>query len=262
MNVHALPKLIAIVGPTASGKSGIAEVLAQTFNGEIVSADSRQLYRGLDIGTAKDPGEWKRINGDTRYVLESGVIEHLVDILDPDQEFTAAEYQHRAFEAIGEILARGRVPFLVGGTGLYVQAVIDHLQFPDVARNAELRERLQKKSLVELQNTYAACDPIGALSIDENNKLRLIRAIEVCMVAQKPFSELRKNGEPKYDVLQLGIELYREALYQHIDRRTLQMVQYGLVEEVQALIDRGVDPTKSAMTGIGYREVVDYLQVS
>ena len=116
MNVHALPKLIAIVGPTASGKSGIAEVLAQTFNGEIVSADSRQLYRGLDIGTAKDPGEWKRINGDTRYVLESGVIEHLVDILDPDQEFTAAEYQHRAFEAIGEILARGRVPFLVGGT--------------------------------------------------------------------------------------------------------------------------------------------------
>lgn len=255
-----LPKLIAIVGPTASGKSGIAISLAQTFNGEIVSADSRQLYRGLDIGTAKDPGEWKRINGDTRYVLESGVIEHMVDILDPDQEFTAAEYQHRAFEVIDEVLGRGRVPFLVGGTGLYVQAVIDHLQFPDVAPNPELRARLEKKSLVELQNTYAACDPVGAMTIDENNKRRLIRAIEVCMVSQKPFSELQRNGVPRYEVLQLGVELYRQALYGQIDRRASEMIQHGLVEEVQELINRGVDPTKSAMTGIGYREVVDYLQ--
>ncbi|MBI2476700.1 tRNA (adenosine(37)-N6)-dimethylallyltransferase MiaA [Candidatus Uhrbacteria bacterium] len=257
----SLPKLIAIVGPTASGKSALAVAIAQAWNGELVCADSRQLYRGMTIGTAKDDGVWVTTRNTRRvYVLTSGVTEHLVDVLDPQEEWSVAEYQKRAYKTIDDILARGRLPILVGGTGLYVQAVIDHLQFPDVAPNETLRERLQFKSLEELQRMYAACDPVGAASIDDGNKRRLIRAIEVCLVTKQPYSVLRRRGAPRYETLQLGIELYRESLYQRINDRVVKMVQGGLIEEVQTLMKTDGDVTRGALTGIGYREVIDYLQ--
>jgi tRNA dimethylallyltransferase len=256
----ALPKIIAVVGPTASGKSGLAEEIAKQFDGELICADSRQLYRGMNIGTAKDKGKWQDCDWGRAYVLESGIIEHLVDMLDPDEEFNVSDYQRLANEKIHNVLERGKLPILVGGTGLYLKAVIDNLSFPDVAPNEEIRKRLNVKSLDDLQKTYAACDPIGATAIDENNKRRLVRAIEVCMVTQKPYSSFSKNGKSKYDVLQLGVELYRESLYQRIDHRAIGMIQDGLVDEVQQLIDSGVDPTKSAMAGIGYKEAVDHLQ--
>ncbi len=255
-----LPKIIAVVGPTASGKSGLAEEIAKQFNGELICADSRQLYRGMTIGTAKDVGKWEDRDSGKAYVLESGVIEHLVDMLDPDEEFSVADYQRLAKEKILDITSRGKLPILVGGTGLYIKSVIDNLSFPEVAPNEEIRKRLNVKSLDDLQKTYAACDPIGATAIDENNKRRLVRAIEVCMVTRKPYSQMRKNGERLYDSLQLGVELYRESLYQRINHRAIGMVQSGLVDEVQKLIDDGVDPTKSAMGGIGYKEAVDHLQ--
>ncbi len=255
-----LPKIIAVVGPTASGKSGLAEEIAKQFDGELICADSRQLYRGMTIGTAKDVGKWEDREWGKAYVLESGIIEHLVDMLDPDQEFSVADYQRLAQEKIAEVIKRGKLPILVGGTGLYIKSVVDNFSFPDVAPNEEIRKRLNVKSLDDLQKTYAACDPIGATAIDENNKRRLVRAIEVCMVTRRPYSQMRKNGEKLYESLQLGVELFRESLYQRINHRAIGMVQNGLVGEVQKLIDDGVDPTKSAMGGIGYKEAVDHLQ--
>ena len=249
---QSLPKLIAVVGATASGKSGLAHEIAWQLHGELVSADSRQLYKGLNIGSAKDKGKWMCIDDEDRYMVD-GVPEHLVDILEPSDNLSAAEYQTKAFEVIDDIHRREKLPVMVGGTGLYVKAVLEHLSFPDVAPNNELRLRLSKKSLEELQATYAACDPVGALSIDHNNRRRLIRAIEVCWISHKPFSELAKKNPPKYDALKLAIELPREQLYMRIDERVDQMLQRGLVEEVEGLLDQGVDVRTNAMSGIGYR---------
>lgn len=253
-----LPKLIAVVGPTASGKSGLAHEIAQSHSGELVCADSRQIYQGLDIGSAKDPGEWKTIDGERAYML-NGVREHLVDMVGPNEEFNVGLYQARAFKAIDEILDREALPIVVGGTGLYVQAILDNLKFPDVAPNPHVRAQLEKKSLAQLQATYAACDPVGALSIDHNNRRRLIRGIEVCWVAQKPFSELQGKGPQKFDALQLAFDLPREQLNRRIDHRVIEMIKAGLVEEVEGLLDEGADPRKSALSGIGYQEVVRHL---
>ncbi|HBU28080.1 TPA: tRNA (adenosine(37)-N6)-dimethylallyltransferase MiaA, partial [Candidatus Uhrbacteria bacterium] len=218
-----------------------------------------QVYKGLTIGSAKDPGEWKTIDGAQRYVVD-GIVEHLADMIDPNEEFSVGVYKQRAFNAINDVLLRGKQPILVGGTGLYIQAVIDNLQFPDVAPNPVLRERLAKKSLQDLVATYEACDPVGALAIDNNNRRRLIRGIEVCWTTRKPFSELQTKGPQQYQLLQLAFDVSREQLYARLDRRVNEMVQRGLVEEVRSLLDAGVDPRKSALSGIGYREVVSFLQ--
>ena len=255
----SLPKLIAIVGPTGSGKSAFAHKVAKAFNGEIVCTDSRQIYRGLDIGSAKDKGEGREVDGEECYMSE-GVREHLVDVLDPSKEWSVSEYQGFTFSVVAEIMKHGRLPVLVGGTGLYVQAVLENLLFPDVAPNPELRAQLERKSLEDLVATYAACDPVGALSIDENNRRRLIRAIEVCWVARRPFSELQIKGPKKYDAIQIAFDVPRETLFARLDHRVLQMIEEGLVEEVRALMDRGVDTWSQALSGIGYREVVQFLQ--
>ena len=257
--VMSLPKIIAIVGPTGSSKSALALAVARRFNGELISADSRQLYKGLDIGSAKDKGSWIMIHGEAHYLVD-GVREHLVDVLEPGKEWSVSEYQRRAFEVIDDIIVRAKIPIIVGGTGLYVQAIIENLSFPNVAPNPELRTRLEQRSLQDLMATYAACDPVGAMSIDENNRRRLIRAIEVCWIARRPFSEMQTKGPRKYDVLQVAFDVPREALYMRLDGRVLQMMKDGLVNEVRGLLDKGVDTRSNAMSGIGYREVVQHLQ--
>ncbi|MBT6254461.1 tRNA (adenosine(37)-N6)-dimethylallyltransferase MiaA [Candidatus Uhrbacteria bacterium] len=253
------PKIVAVVGPTASGKSGLALSIAQKYNGEIVVADSRQIYKGLDIGSAKDEGDWEQVGDESHYIVD-GIREHLVDLLGPNEEFTAAEFQKKAFVAIDDILSRGKLPILVGGTGLYIQSIVENLGFPNVAPNEEIRNRLKKKSIEDLIKTYESCDPVGAASIDNNNKRRLIRAIEVCMVTRKPFSEMQLKNEPKYQALQLAIDHPRESLYMRIDYRARNLVYDGLIDEVYNLLEEGANVTRSAMSGIGYREVVDYLQ--
>ncbi len=253
------PKLIAVVGPTASGKSGLALKIAQQHNGELIIADSRQIYKGLDVGSAKDIGEWEEVDGEKVYLVD-GIREHLVDIRDPNDDFTVVEFQEMAFEAIDDVIQRGKLPILVGGTGLYIQSIIENLTFPSVPPNELIRERLNNRSLMGLQRTFEACDPVGAASLDMDNKRRLVRAIEVCMVARKPFSEMQTKGEPRYEALQLAFELPRESLYMRIEHRTRDMVYDGLIKEVQDLVDSGANVIRNAMSGIGYRETIDYLQ--
>ncbi len=244
-------KLVAVVGPTASGKTALAVRLALAFGGELVSADSRQVYRGMDIGTGKErdplPGP-----GGVPTVL--GVPQHLIDIIDPDASFTVADWQERAFAAIAAIRERGRVPILVGGTGLYIRAVVDALEIPRVPPDAALRRRLERKTAAELLWELRDLDPERAETIDRRNKRRLIRALEVARAA--PAGE--GKAWPRLRTLQLGIDLPREELYRRIDVRVDEQVARGLFAEVRRLVGRyGTGPP--ALSGIGYREIIAHL---
>ena len=204
------------MGPTASGKTKIAEKLAQEFNGEIINADSRQVYIGMDIGTNKSSA-------------------HLVDIVNPGQEFTVAQYKKLAIKTIKKIHNRGKTPFLVGGTGLYIQAVIDNLQIPKIKPNKFLRQKLENQSLEQLFNTLKKLDHQTTETIDAKNKRRLIRALEVCLSGQK-FSQKNKS-KPLFDILQIGIDVQKEKLYQRINKRVDEMIEQGLEDEVKSLGD-------------------------
>ncbi|MBI4385512.1 tRNA (adenosine(37)-N6)-dimethylallyltransferase MiaA [Candidatus Parcubacteria bacterium] len=249
--LSTLPKLIAIVGPTASGKTVCALDLARECNAEIISADSRQVYRGMDIGTSKPHGVWEG----GQYVVEN-IPYHLVDIVDPDEEFTLAHYQQRAFETIDTILARGVLPLLVGGTGLYIQAVVDNLSIPAVEPNAALRKRLAQKSTAELASILKAVTPAEVIPIDQRNPRRLIRAIEIALAA--PAASTRIQRASRYATLQIGIAKPKEELSAAIDARVDEMVEAGLVHEVETLL-ANYPRTLPAFSGIGYAEIAQYL---
>ncbi len=246
-------KLIAIVGPTAAGKTAWALELAREFAGEIVSADSRQVYRELTIGTSKPRGEWRQ----DRYLV-SAIPYHLVDCVDPDEEFTLAQYQQRAFAAIDGTIRRGKTPFLVGGTGLYIQAVVDNLVIPAVEPNQQLRARLAEKPTGELAKMLRDLDPASADAVDPANPRRLIRAIEVALATKQSFAALRAKSEPRYETLQIGISKPKEELYETIERRVDEMIEEGLVHEVKTLLER-YPRTLSAFSGVGYTEIMRHL---
>ena len=245
--------LIAIVGPTAVGKSELGLRLAEEFGGEIVSADSRQIYRGLDIGTAKPTAEERR-----------RVPHHLLDVVDPDEVLTLAQYQELAYAAIDDILARSKVPFLVGGTGLYIKAAVEGWSIPRVPPNEKLREELYR--LAELEGPEALharlweVDPAAAARIDPRNVRRVVRALEVYAETGRPISELQRRSPPPYRTLQIGLTMEREELYRRIDARVERMIERGLVEEVRGLIERGYGLDLPAMSGLGYREIGLYLK--
>jgi len=235
-------KLIVILGPTASGKSDLAIKLAKKFNGEIISADSRQVYQEMDIGTAK-----------------ASFPHYLIDIVKPNQEFTLAQYKKLAIKAIKDIQKRGRLPFLVGGTGLYIQAIVDNLQIPPVKPDKKLRAKLEKLTNQELCQQLKKLDPLSATTIDRHNRRRLIRALEVCLITKKPFSEQRKKGQPLFNILQIGIKSNQKTLAQKINQRIEKMLKANLIEEVKRLIKKyGHKPY--SMSGIGYQEIIPYLQ--
>jgi len=238
-----LPKLLVIVGPTASGKTALAERLARRFGGEIVSADSRTIYKGMDIGTAKP----RRKTGSPRY--------HLIDVVRPDQPFTLAEYQRRALRAIRGILRRGKLPVLVGGTGLYVSAVIDNLEIPAVPPQEKLRAELGRKSVSELYALLASVDPISARRTGPHNARRMIRALEVLAIGGERFSAQLRKGPPLFDALAIGLAVPREALYRAIDRRVDRMMREGFMAEVLRLRKGLNSPELPAMSGIGYAEL-------
>ncbi len=243
--------LIAIFGPTAVGKTALSIKLAEQLHGEIVSADSRQVYRGMDIGTAKPTADEQR-----------RVPHHLIDVVDPDETFTLSEYQHFAYAAIADIHARGHVPFLVGGSGLYVRAVLEGLTIPRAAPNHARRAELEHEGAVRLYAHLQQLDPAAAAKIDPRNKRRVIRAIEVCETTGKPISAQQKREEPNYRVLRIGLTLPREELYRRINARVDQMIAAGLVDEVRGLIARGYSTDVPAMSGLGYRQIELHLRES
>lgn len=241
--------LIAIIGPTAVGKTAISLRLAREFRGEIVSADSRQVYRWMDIGTAKPNAQERQC-----------VPHHLLDAVNPGETFSLAEYQRLAYAAIAEIHARGNTPFLVGGTGLYVRAVLDGLAIPRVAPNPTRRAELEQVDAATLYTRLRELDPIAAERIDPRNKRRVIRAIEVCESAGKPISELQSRAAPNYRILRIGLTMPREQLYERINTRVDQMIEGGFVDEVRGLLARGYTAETPAMSGLGYREIEQYLR--
>ncbi|GCE48026.1 tRNA dimethylallyltransferase [Thermosporothrix hazakensis] len=245
----ALPQLIVVLGPTASGKSSLGINLAQTFRGEIVSADSRQVYRGLDIGTAKVTPEEQRL-----------VPHHLLDVADPREIYTVAQFKQAAMEAIDGIIHRGLVPFLVGGSPHYIQAVVDNLDIPQVEPQPALRAELEQRPLPELLAQLEELDPQSATTIDRNNPRRIIRALEVCLITGKPFSAQRRLADPRYHSLLLGIHWPREILYQRIDERVDIRMQQGMVDEVRKLLAEGVPAERLDAMGLEYRFISRLLQ--
>ena len=245
--------LIAVLGPTAVGKTAISLRLAETFDGEVVSADSRQVYRGLDIGTAKASPEELRC-----------VPHHLLDLVDPDEPLTLAQYQRLAYAAIDDILRRGRLPLLVGGSGLYVRAVLEGWTIPRVPPNAALRAALEREAErrggAALHRWLATLDPKAAARIDPRNVRRVIRALEVCLTAGRPISELQAKRPPPYRILRIGLTMPRELLYRRLDQRVERMIACGLVEEVQGLLAKGYGFDLPAMSGLGYRQIGLYLR--
>jgi tRNA dimethylallyltransferase len=242
--------VIAIVGPTAAGKSGLSLRLARMLDGEIVNADSMQLYRGMDIGTAKlAPGQ------------REGVPHHLLDIWDVTRTANVAEYQRLARREIDAIHARGRLPIVVGGSGLYVRAVIDNLDFPGT--DPGLRERLERE-LAEvgpaaLHARLARLDPAAAEAILPGNGRRIVRALEVLELSGRPFSATLPSYEAVYDAIQVGIEVPRARLDERIAARVAGMWQAGLVAEVRGLAEVGLRDGKTASRALGYAQVLRFL---
>jgi len=247
-NIHH-PPLIVILGPTASGKSGLGITLAHQFDGEIISADSRQVYRGLDIGTAKVTAEEQAL-----------VPHHLLDIVDPHEVYTVSRFQQDAFNVIDDIVARGKRPFLVGGSPHYIQAVVDGLDIPQVAPQTELRAILETRSTDDLLQELRERDLQSYETIDRNNRRRIIRALEVCIVTGEPFSQQRRVNEPRYRSLLLGIQWPRSVLYERIDKRVDERMQQGMVQEVRDLLSAGVSHERLDAFGLEYRFIDRYLR--
>ena len=243
------PSLIVVLGPTASGKSSLGITLALHLRGEIVSADSRQVYRGLDIGTAKVTQE-----------EQAQVTHHLLDVVAPDDIYTVSQFQRAAFSAIDGILARHHQPLLVGGSPHYIQVVVDNLDIPRVAPQPQLRIQLAQRPLSDLLEELHARDPKSFAAIDQSNLRRVIRALEVCISTGQPFSEQRGRANPLYNSLLLGIQWARDVLHKRIDARVDERMQEGMVREVQGLLDTGVSHERLEALGLEYRFVARWLR--
>ena len=249
--------LVALVGPTAAGKTALALALADRLREhvacEIISADSRQIYRLMDVATAKPSAEER-----------ARLPHHLIDMVWPDEPYTLAQYQRDATAAIADIHARGGLPLLVGGTGLYVRAVVDGLAIPEVAPQPELRAELEAEAVAQgpgaLHARLAALDPVTAARIDPNNVRRLVRAIEVCLVTGQPFSAQQGARPTPYRPVLLGMTMERGALYARADARIDAMLAAGLVEETRGLVERGYGWGLPSMSSLGYREIGNYLR--
>jgi len=246
-------KVIAVLGPTGSGKSDLALCLAQKFVGEVVNCDSLQIYRYFDIGTAKLPPEAQR-----------GIHHHLIDILDPDQVFTAGEYARFARRVLQEVAARGRLPVIAGGTGFYFRALVDGL-FPGPSRDQGLRDRLsarERRRPGSVHRLLGRFDAESAARIHPHDFPKLVRALEVCLLTRRAASELFRQGRDAlrgYQVLKIGLAPPRDQLYQRLDQRTEHMFHGGLVEEVRGILARGFPASSKPFESHGYRQALQLL---
>jgi len=244
--------LVAIVGPTAVGKTELSIAVAEALEAEIISADSRLIYRGMDIGTAKPSPEQL-----------AQVPHHLIDIVDPEQSWSLARFKNAADEAIVEVQERNRLPLLVGGTGQYVTAILEGWAPPPKAADDSIRTRYEdfaaEHGTSALHAELQKVDPDSAAMIDPENVRRVARALEIYEITGARPSEQRRASPPDYRILRLGLHLPRPELYSRIDERIDRMLERGLVDEVQALLDRGIELDHSPMSGIGYRQIGEYL---
>ncbi|HBV58284.1 MAG TPA: tRNA (adenosine(37)-N6)-dimethylallyltransferase MiaA [Candidatus Magasanikbacteria bacterium] len=259
--VQKLSKLVVVLGPTASGKTDFSIELAKKFNGEIISADSRQIYKKMNIGTAKVRGAWQKdkVTGEKVFVYEN-IPHHLVDFIDPGDEFSLAQFKALAIARVNEIISHGKLPMLVGGTGLYIQAVVDNLLIPAVPPNKKLRQSLEEKTNQELVELLKKLDPVATRTIDADNKRRLIRALEVCIWTGKTFSGQQNKGESLFECLQIGLSVPRDELNSRIAERAEKMMERGLLEEVRALVKQRYGWNLPSMSGTGYKQFAGYFK--
>ncbi len=247
-------KLVSIVGPTASGKSELAVRLAERFDGEIVNADSMQVYCGMDIGTAKPSP-----------LLRQRVPHHLVDIVSPDVNFSASDFRREAAAAIADIQSRGRKAFVVGGTGLYIRALLQGLvdsPSGDESIRRELVELAQRDGNEEILRRLALVDPETAGRLHPNDRVRVVRALEVYLQTGRPISTFRGEhgfADIHYDCLKIGLRVERQELYRRIENRVEEMIEQGLIAEVEELLRAGFTSDLKAMRSIGYKEICAYL---
>jgi tRNA dimethylallyltransferase len=264
------PRLIAIVGPNASGKSALGITLARRFGGEIVSADSRQVFRGMDIGTGKVHGVHQVDMATTIRVFDrdftliplksEGVLHWMLDVVEPDEPFSVAEYQGLAFNVINQIISRNRRLFIVGGTGLYIRAVTEGLHFPGVPCQDELRAQLEEKSVNELRSLILARDPDAEKIVDLKNKRRMVRALEVLTVTGGTLGAMREKREVPFDSFMLGLKIPRDILCRKIRDRLTRRLDNGMVTEVERLLRQGVSGVRMESFGLEYRFIYRYLQ--
>jgi len=245
--------VIVLVGPTAVGKTELSLQLAAQLNAEIVSADSRLVYRGMDIGTAKPSIKERTL-----------IPHHIIDIIDPDEPWSLADFQQAAGYAVQEIHQKEKIPLLVGGTGQYIKAILEQWEIPKHPPNPALRNFLSewssRVSPQKFHNYLALLDPVAANFIDPTNSRRVIRALEVILQSGRKFSEQRKKGIPPYHFLILGLHRHRLQLYQRIDQRIDKMLENGFIEEVKGLLSQGYSPNLPSMSAIGYQQIISYLQ--
>lgn len=246
-------KLLVIVGPTAIGKTALSIEIAKKFQGEIISADSSQVYRYMDIGTAKA----------TKDEMQN-IPHHLIDAIEPNQAFSVQEFQHRAIQKIVEIYERGHLPIIAGGTGLYIESVTHGYSMPDVPTNHEFRDHLHQLACTEGNNAVYKklkdVDPVTAARLHPNDQNRIVRALEVYEALGQPISSVTAKREPLYNTLWVGLKMPREQLYERINMRVNHMLKSGLVDEVASLKEKGYHRDLTSMQAIGYKEIMSYLE--
>lgn len=249
-------KIIVIVGPTAVGKTYLSIELAKNLNSEVISADSMQIYKGMDIGTAK-------VTEDER----QNIIHHMIDIVDPDEDFSVSDFKSNSEKIIDNLLSRGKIPVIVGGSGLYVNSLIYDLDFGYAKSDEKIREYYtnyyNEYGADALYDKLIKIDPESTEKIHKNNVKRVIRALEVYDITGKKFSELNtdiRKASNKYNCIVIGLSMERKFLYERINQRIDEMLGKGLIDEVKALMEKGYDKNLVSMGGIGYKEIIDYIE--
>ncbi|MDF1497043.1 MAG: tRNA (adenosine(37)-N6)-dimethylallyltransferase MiaA [Patescibacteria group bacterium] len=279
-----LPRVLIVLGPTSSGKTGLSLRIARELNGEIINADARQIYKKLTIGTGKPPGRRGKFMGHGSYLVQvphlrdyeklginqkdrSGqespypeIPHYLMDFMDPQKIISVAEWRRIALKAIKGITRRGHLPIIVGGTGLYIKALVENFAIPEVPPNSSLRKSYEKEPLEKLVKLLLKMDPDAETSVDLKNPRRVIRALEICTFTGKPVSKLKVKRPPVIDAFQVGIKWTREQLKERINLSITRMMEEGWPEEVRRLHDGGIGWDAPAMTSIGYREIAGYIR--
>src|SRR3989344_3598611 len=255
------PKVLAIVGPNAAGKSDLAVQLAHKFNGEVISADSRQIYRGLDISSGKVPGKWK-IRGFNRRYEYQDIPHHLVDIISPRKSFTVQQYKRKAQRALQDILDRGKLPIVAGGTGFYVDTLLYDFQLPEAPPNRRLRKELELLTTEQLMHRLRALDPNRAKDIDAHNRRRIIRAIEIVISIHSPVPKVNlfENKESPYNLLKVGLRLPDQELKRRITNRLDRRIKDGMLDEVRRTHLLGVSWRRLEEMGLELHHIVQHLK--